>query len=425
MTTAALLTSSKAAKRKASGTSKASTLTLEMIDRWADDPKGPVALHLRQKLLSIEGPDGIVFPPTYAFDGKEPAGRKDKESTKYQIDTLSDGTKVAQLDSVGSQANRMEPLFKTAKDGLPKNPLAALVPQVDIDLGNGKVVSLLDAGHRLGDAIVRASRLQEQARLAFADLRERGDATRIAKLAPTSLVFGAWNSRGDQAKAARIVQAVVRAWDVEPLRRSAQYNPPVDYLSFDIFTEEQKKKAEGNSKSPIAQRGFVHVPSVADDGGVVVRGGIYRDVTINLIALRQLDGQNGVALRRYILGLTMVVAVEPLDGFLRQGCLLTLDPNAPEPAWTEVQRTGQRMSVDLTPATALAYAQRAARAFSVGEGGTYAFSKELAKEDADGSKNKPPAPRSVAPTETPVVRTTRPGSAGSRRRKFTGTRGRR
>jgi CRISPR-associated protein Csb1 len=352
-----------------------------MIDRWADDPRAAVALHLRQKLLPIEGRDGIVFPPTYAFDDKQP--------TRYQIDTLSDGSKVAQLDSVGAQANRMEPLFKLAKPGLPENPLAALVPQVDIDLGNGKLVSILDAGHRLGDAIVRASSLQDQARLAFADWRERGDATGIAKIAPTSLVFGAWDSRGDQAKAPRIVQAVVRAWDVETLRRSAQYNPPVDYSSLDIFTDAEKKKAEGDSKSPLAKRGFVHVPSVATDGGVVVRGGIYRDVTINLIALRQLDGQNGVALRRYILGLALVVAAEPLDGFLRQGCLLTLDPEDPGPGWTEVQRTGQRTTVDLTPTSALAYAQRGATAFAVGKGGTFKFGKDRAKEDLiEGGKNR-------------------------------------
>jgi CRISPR-associated protein Csb1 len=390
MTTAATLTRSRtstSAVSKSSATSRPSnnstpsTFTTEMIDRWADDPRAAVALHLRQKLLPIEGRDGIVFPPTYAFDDKQP--------TRYQIDTLSDGSKVAQLDSVGAQANRMEPLFKLAKPGLPENPLAALVPQVDIDLGNGKLVSILDAGHRLGDAIVRASSLQDQARLAFADWRERGDATGIAKIAPTSLVFGAWDSRGDQAKAPRIVQAVVRAWDVETLRRSAQYNPPVDYSSLDIFTDAEKKKAEGDSKSPLAKRGFVHVPSVATDGGVVVRGGIYRDVTINLIALRQLDGQNGVALRRYILGLALVVAAEPLDGFLRQGCLLTLDPEDPGPGWTEVQRTGQRTTVDLTPTSALAYAQRGATAFAVGKGGTFKFGKDRAKEDLiEGGKNR-------------------------------------
>jgi CRISPR-associated protein Csb1 len=60
------------------------------IDGWADDPKGPVALHLKQKLLPVEGEGGVIFPPTYADIG-------------YNIDTLSDGTKVATIDSVGKQ----------------------------------------------------------------------------------------------------------------------------------------------------------------------------------------------------------------------------------------------------------------------------------------------------------------------------------
>jgi hypothetical protein len=49
-------------------------------------------------------------------------------------------------------------------------------------------------------------------------------------------------------------------------------------------------------------------------------------VTVNLVALRQLGGDDGEALRAYVLGLALVAAAEPQDGFLRQGCLLTPDP---------------------------------------------------------------------------------------------------
>lgn len=73
-------------------------LTEELLDHWATDPKSAVALHLKQKLLPVEameGDQGIVFPPTYADIG-------------YNIDSLA-GAKVATIDSVGSQANRMEP----------------------------------------------------------------------------------------------------------------------------------------------------------------------------------------------------------------------------------------------------------------------------------------------------------------------------
>ncbi len=96
-------------------------VTEKLLDEWAMDSNGPVALHLKQKLLpveSVDGVDGIVYPPTYADIG-------------YNIDTLSDGTKVALIDSVGSQANRMEPIFKAA---FGPDPEAWLVPQIEIVL---------------------------------------------------------------------------------------------------------------------------------------------------------------------------------------------------------------------------------------------------------------------------------------------------
>jgi hypothetical protein len=90
-----------------------------------------------------------------------------------------------------------------------------------------------------------------------------------------------------------------------------------------------KQKAEGRSESPLAQRGFVHVPATGVLGGVIARGAIQRDITVNLVALRRLNGDQGQALRRYILGISLVAAIEPMDAFLRQGCLLVPDTTAP------------------------------------------------------------------------------------------------
>jgi len=247
-------------------------LTQDDFTKWVDDARGPVALHLKQTLLPVEGEGGVIFPPTYADIG-------------YNIDELSDGTKVVTIDSVGSQANRIEPIFG-------REPYAGLVPQVDIEYGNEKTLSILDAGHRLGDAVVRSTELQEPAQKAFHLLLDAHDASAIAKLAPTSLVFGVWDSRDTQARLPRIVQSVVRAWDVIPLKRSAQYNPALDYAALEVFSEEDKQKAEGKAESPLVQRGFVHVPATGDLGGVVARGPILRDVTVNLVALRRLDGEN-------------------------------------------------------------------------------------------------------------------------------------
>ena len=344
-------------------------------NRCTNEPSGPVALTLRQRLLPVEGPDSVIFPPTYAGIG-------------YNVDTLSDGTRVATIDSVGAQANRLEPLFKATGNGEAANPLAALVPQVTIEYGDGESVSILDAGHRLGDALVRSTALAGEANEAFRAFQTRGDAERIARLAPTSLVFGAWDSRGTQAKIPRILQSVIRAWDVDVLKRSAQYKPPVDYAALEVFSEEEKKKAEedaekagGKSKNPRAQRGFVHVPATEGHGGVLVHGGIRRDVTINLIALRRLHGEKGPALRSYVLGLTLSAVTAPLDGFLRQGCLLTPDPAVPA-IWDAVGRDGAREQLVLDEGNALAFAQQAAAEFGVSPDRTVTFDKSLAKSDA-------------------------------------------
>lgn len=338
------------------------------IAKWLE-PKGPVALCLRQQLIPVEGEGAVFFPPTYAEIG-------------YNIDQLSDGTKVATVDSVGAQANRMEPLFKL-KGG--DEELARLVPQIDIDLGGGKAVSVLDAGHRLGDAIIRSSSLSEEAQQAFLEFLSTGDATKIAKLSPTSLVFGVWDSRDTQAKLPRLLQSVIRAWDVERLKRSAQYITPIDYAALEVFSEEEKQKAENNTKSPLAQRGFVHVPAVEAHGGVLARGGIVREVTINLVALRRLHGgASTAALQSYILGLCLAAATEPLDGFLRQGCLLTPDPSKPS-NWVRVDRSGDRTEVGLTSELARAFAASAAEAFGVGASKTVKFDKSLAKADLEES----------------------------------------
>lgn len=347
-----------------------SQLSDDMMSAWVDDPKGPVALHMTQTLLPVEGEGGVIFPPTYA----------DQEN--YGIEKLSDGRTVVTIDSVGSQANRIEPIFKRADDQMPANELAELVPQIDIKYAEGKTVSILEVGHRLGDALVRSSTLKVRANDAFAHFLDTGDASKIARIAPTSIVFGAWDSRDTQAKLPRVLQSVIRAWDVDVIKRSAQYDPPIDYSKLDVFSPEQKEKHEGDPKSDVAKRGFVAVPAVGTHGGVVARGPIQRQITINLIALRRLrgDGETSQALRRYILGLALVGATEPLDGFLRQGCLLTQDPNTPA-VWEVVGRDGRRTEVDLDQDRALAYARTVKTAFPVDDDETFDFDKALAHAD--------------------------------------------
>jgi len=348
-------------------------VTIDLLDEWATEANGPVALHLKQKLLPVEGEGGVIFPPTYADIG-------------YNIDTLSDGTKVATIDSVGSQANRMEPMFRQAE-------YAALIPQIEVEYAPGKRVSILEVGHRLGDALIRSSSLQKEAQDAFRALLDAGNAQPLAKLAPTSLVFGVWDSRDTQAKLPRLVQSVIRAWGVDELTRSAQYNPPIDYSAIEVFSDEEKAKQEGDPKSPLAKRGFVHVPSGSAPGGIMCRNGIEQDITINLIALRRLQAkelEETVKLCRYLLGLSLVAATAPLDGFLRQGCLLV---PAAAASWQVISRNGQRSTANaLTHDLAKVYATAKAEAFVVGasKSGDQAvkFDKALAKADAAVKKER-------------------------------------
>lgn len=368
--------------------------TATLFDTWlAVD--GPVALRLRQKLLPVETDEngrGVIFPPTYADIG-------------YNIDTLADGTRVATIDTVGSQANRLEPIFKKAGDGQPENPLASLVPQIEIVLNRarGKKAkrkkeaepqgdtdgaehiekrSLLDLAHRSADAVVLASpTLAPEIAKAFEALRNTGNAVPLAAIAPTSLVFGVWDSRGGTGeKRPRLIRSVIRAWDVEVLHSAAQFNSVWKALN-----DEQKQELEKEAKAKkvkLSEKGFADAPATFRKtkiqeylggapnpearvlGGVLAKGVIERDVTINLVALRGIRGKDQgetTEIQKYLLSLALLAATADLELFLREGCLLRY---ANEDTWQSVPRRGEPVDVCLPQHDALvAYAKAAVEPF--------------------------------------------------------------
>jgi hypothetical protein len=79
-------------------------------------------------------------------------------------------------------------------------------------------------------------------------------------------------------------------------------------------------------------------------------------------------------------------ATEPQDGFLRQGCFLTLDPDWPG-QWHLVERTGQRTPVGLDAGDARDYAFTVAERFGVGTDRVVLFQKR-AKADLPESGAK-------------------------------------
>src|SRR6185437_12145489 len=105
------------------------------------------------------------------------------------------------------------------------------VPQIEIKVGDNPVygtkVNLLDAGHRAGDAVVRMSSLADKFHAALLDVKSDNHFT-LATLAPTSLLFGAWDSRSTGVKIQRIIKAYIRASNVQERTRSAQFTPAAE-----------------------------------------------------------------------------------------------------------------------------------------------------------------------------------------------------
>lgn len=344
---------------------------LQKFDRYLETDQ-VAALVIREQLIPVEGTDAVFFPPTYA------ASEDKTFRGGYNINEFSDGSNIVLVDSVGSQANRIEPLFKSGD-------YAKLVPQIIIKAGE-KEINLLDAGHRAGDAIVRCSSLQGELQAAFKALLQ-GDALPLAKIGPTSLVFGVWDSRDTQAKAPRLISSTIRAFDVKALTRSAQYwagaSPsPVtvydDECVLGPITDDKDRKERSTS-------GFTHVPATGTHGGVIAGGkGIRRDATLALAALRLLSSSNNDAtlcLRRYILGLALVSFTKLPGGYLRQGTILV---NTDERAFKEVGADGTRTDCTLTHKEALDYATAAAAAFGVADGRSMDFDGKAAKADLAG-----------------------------------------
>ncbi len=349
---------------------------LKRFDDWLKDDSPAAALAMRQWLVPVEGKDAVIFPPTYA----KPERLKEEDWLGYNIDRFGDGSSVCQIDSVGSQANRMEPLFK-------REPYSKLVPQIIIKAGD-KQVNILDAGHRAADAIVRFSDLARELDEAFQKLKSEANAEPLAKIAPTSLVFGAWDSRATQVKLPRIVRSVIRAFDVKAMHRSAQYIPAIEYVDEGLL-DAPDGKAQQDSMS---QLGLSHAPAPWSHGGVEAQRGIRRDATLNLVALRALSAgsrasDSTLKLRRYVLGLSFVSFTAPQETFLREGCQLVPDVEH-QTEWSLVQHDGQRKPFGLSHDEALKYTQAAAQSFGVGGNKEASFNTRIAKETLGQSKEE-------------------------------------
>lgn len=184
---------------------KASTLSLTVLK---DAVSGSAAaFRCRRRLQPAGGEGDKVFPPTfagavYAVEQRRVPGREQPVTCVL-------------LDSVQSQANRMELALQDALDtGRIKIPVLVVdftdyapTDDVDTDAKAGRLidavgkVTSLQVPHRLADAILRDSQIDGK------DFRRSdigkalnsvspANATTVFKLCPTALVFGMWDSTG-------------------------------------------------------------------------------------------------------------------------------------------------------------------------------------------------------------------------------------
>jgi len=348
------------------------------------DHSGPAAIVLKQWLKPVGDP--IIFPPTYA-------NPKEKDPPVYNIDRFGETTSLGKrferfkkthtfmdsdrvehgrlhsvcvLDSIPSQANRIEPAFSRLVDENGKP--VKLVPTVKVKaMIEGEVVELdllVDAGHRIADAMLRYTSIagDVSAAIQARKKRDKPDSTLLAKIAPTSLVFGMWDSQKSGVKIPRLINSIIRAYDIREHRRSSQFNPAMDFEAAGVTTD------KGDVR--LSEVGMDGAPSTFQLGGIEALGGICRDASLNLCTLRDIEStsmENTRKLQRYVLGLSLV-AITYLDGKvlnLRQGCQLVAIQDKPMNRVT-INADGTEAVFEIDAKSALRYAAKVAADFIVG-----------------------------------------------------------
>ena len=285
-----------------------------------------VAFTYRQVLAPVEGRDAPVHPPRYPV-ARAKGARQDGHRTRYELNELGDGTLVCELDTVQSQANRMEASYREA--------LADFIPRHAVEAG-GHRVDLTELPHRLADASIRATGLAGDIRVCFERLA-MGDAAPLARFGPTSLVYGAWDSRDTRVSVPRFIGSRIEARDVVERTRSAQYSAVFGQGELGLTDAEWRKGAEA---------GFAPTPSSGCPGGIVVRGGIHQSASIVLdVPRRYRTKDRSEVLPGYLLGLALgglLTGGRRYD--LRSGCAL-VPVGAPD--WQTVSVEGERRPAEV------------------------------------------------------------------------------
>ena len=329
-----------------------SELTFKQL--WGAVAGEAVAVRSRTNLQPAGGQGDKVFPPTYVV--------AQDAAHKYAVEERHHDGRVTVsvlLDSVASQANRAE---LALLEGWELGELSFPVPYVDFrqerEIGDVGRLTVLEAPHRLADAIFRDSllggtlfRLSDTGR-AVTDAQPR-NATALFRYSPTGLLFGMWDSTGLKGGRGSRFQ---RAYVSEIVGLDAQIGKKVgsrlDPLQIEreaadrqIFVHKDPNQAwtldpseaarvkakpqiKGTGRPSEINHGNI-APSIdTDTGGVTISQAVQTTV-ISLAALRRLRfaGHNRsaeIAARTALaaLGAASIAYQHEMDYDLRSRCLL-------------------------------------------------------------------------------------------------------
>jgi len=277
------------------------------------------------------------------------------------------------VDTVESQANRLEVLFKERYPDL--------VPQVVLKIktkGEPIEINLLDMGHRVADGLVRFSQLKGEIDEAFKEF-QKGNHLPLARISPTSLIFGFWDSRETGTKWPRLLRSEIWAYNVLQLSRKGQYVPALtrefkpqdewkvytEQLGIEEFEKVKEEEGEDKLKEVLSSIGLSSVPWPQMNNAFRLADGgrIERIASLHLVGLRsikvknekgEIDKEKTERLRKYILGLSLVLITYPQNYNLRQGCLLRRKGN---PTFEKVYPDGRSLPLHITHEEALEFAR--------------------------------------------------------------------
>lgn len=302
---------------------------------------GPAAAFRTRTLLQpAEGEGGKLFPPTYkdavyAFEDRQ----------VLQVGGTLQTKKCVLLDSVQSQANRMEEALQAALDAGKFK-----VPVLSVDFTGlglldevGRVTSL-EAPHRVADAILRDS-LHDGTPFRKSDLGKQLDtvslqnATPLYQLCPTALIFGIWDSTGPKgglgAKFQRaLVSEIIGVNAQIGKKTSSRIDPLGMRASAKVIKKDGSYELAGEKAAGAVSPSEVNhgnIPPDIADGGVTVDYA-EQTIVISLPALRRLrfpvDGkttpERDKAGQTVLVALALTAAALAAEsGFdLRSRCLL-------------------------------------------------------------------------------------------------------